>query len=310
MPNRAVFIDRDKTLMEDPGYVSDPQAVKLLPGVELAIKSLQQARYKIVVVTNQSGIARGMLTEDALEEIHAELRRQLSEKSVHLDAIYYCPYHPEGTVEQYAKESDLRKPKPGMLLRASAEMEIDLGDSWMIGDSARDVEAGQRAGCRTIRIRVRSAQAHAGGGGEDQDENVLADYAVRNLVDAAKIILREGSRRTAAAAGRGITGARTQVRDTDEASLPAESPVEPMDDSRVRQEILRYVRQMVVDRQTEEFSFARLLAYVVQVLVFLPLLMTLWRMLENEIPAATLWGVVALVLQMMALTFFTIRRGQ
>lgn len=307
MPNRAVFIDRDKTLMEDPGYISDPQAVKLLPGVELAIKSLQQARYKIVVVTNQSGIARGMLTEDALEEIHAELRRQLSEKGVHLDAIYYCPYHPEGTVEQYAKESDLRKPKPGMLLRASAEMEIDLGDSWMIGDSARDVEAGQRAGCRTIRIRVRSA--HAGGGGEDQDENVLADYAVRNLVDAAKIILREGSRRTAAA-GRGIAGARTQVRDTDEASLPAESPVEPMDDSRVRQEILRYVRQMVVDRQTEEFSFARLLAYVVQILVFLPLLMTLWRMLENEIPAATLWGVVALVLQMMALTFFTIRRGQ
>ncbi len=307
MPNRAVFIDRDKTLMEDPGYVSDPQAVKLLPGVELAIKSLQQARYKIVVVTNQSGIARGMLTEDALEEIHAEMRRQLSEKGVHLDAIYYCPYHPEGTVEQYAKESDLRKPKPGMLLRAAAEMEIDLGDSWMIGDSARDVEAGQRAGCRTIRVRVRSA--HAGGGGEDQDENVQADYAVRNLVDAAKIVLREGSRRTPAA-GRGMAGAPTQVRDTDEASLPAESPVESMGDSRVRQEILRYVRQMVIDRQTEEFSFARLLAYVVQVLVFLPLLMTLWRMLENEIAAATLWGVVALVLQMMALTFFTIRRGQ
>ena len=307
MPNRAVFIDRDKTLMEDPGYVSDPQAVKLLPGVELAIKSLQQARYKVVVVTNQSGIARGMLTEDALEEIHAELRRQLSEKGVHLDAIYYCPYHPEGTVEQYAKESDLRKPKPGMLLRAAAEMEIDMGDSWMIGDSARDVEAGQRAGCRTIRVRVRSA--HAGGGGEDQDENVQADYAVRNLVDAAKIILREGPRRTAAA-GRGMAGAPGQVRDTDEASLPAESPVESMGDSRVRQEILRYVRQMVIDRQTEEFSFARLLAYVVQVLVFLPLLMTLWRMLENEIAAATLWGVVALVLQMMALTFFTIRRGQ
>ncbi len=308
MPNRAVFIDRDKTLMEDTGYVSDPQAVKLLPGVELAIKSLQQARYKIVVVTNQSGIARGMLTEDALEEIHAEMRRQLSEKGVHLDAIYYCPYHPEGTVEQYAKESDLRKPKPGMLLRAAAEMEIDLGDSWMIGDSARDVEAGQRAGCRTIRVRVRSA--HAGGGGEDQDENVQADYAVRNLVDAAKIILREGPRRTAAAAGRGMAGAPTRVRDTDEASLPAESPVESMGDSRVRQEILRYVRQMVIDRQTEEFSFARLLAYVVQVLVFLPLLMTLWRMLENEIAAATLWGVVALLLQVMALTFFTIRRGQ
>ena len=317
MPNRAVFMDRDKTLMEDPGYVSDPRAVKLLPGVELAIKSLHQAGYKIVVVTNQSGIARGMLTEEVLEEIHAELRRQLSEKGVHLDAIYYCPYHPEGTVERYTKESELRKPKPGMLLKAASEMEIDLGSSWMIGDSARDVEAGQRAGCRTIRVRVRSPQAHSTGGGENQDENVQADHTVRNLVDAAKVMLREGSRRAAPAGAVPRTSGPakapttpTQVRDADETLTPGEPPVESMDDRRVRQEILRYVRQMVMDRQTEEFSFARLLAYVVQVLVFLPLLMTVWRMLENEISAATLWGVIALVLQVMALTFFTIGRGE
>ena len=126
--------------------------MKLLPGVELALKSLAAAGFKIVVVTNQSGIARGLLTEETLAQIHAELRRQLSEKGAHLDAIYYCPYHPEGTVEAYAMESDLRKPQPGMLLKAAEEMDIDLPASWMVGDDARDIEAGQRAGCRTIRL--------------------------------------------------------------------------------------------------------------------------------------------------------------
>ena len=343
MANKAVFMDRDNTLIEDPGYLSDPAAVRLLPGVELAIKSLSQAGYKVVVVTNQSGVARGLLTEENLEEIHGELRRQLKEKGAHVDAIHYCPYHPEGTVERYAQDSQLRKPNPGMLLKAAAELGIDLASSWMIGDGARDVEAGQRAGCRTIRVRTRTAPSHQAAS-PDADENVQADYTVRNLVDAARIILREGGRvpvAKIAAAKAAIAGAaalaaappapatdfatRTPSVDLDagaaapeacEVPAPAEGPsdgqVSPhehrMDDSTVRQEILRHVRQMAVERRSEEFSATKLLAGIVQMLALLALVLTFWRMMQNSIPAATLWAIITVALQVMALTFFTMQR--
>jgi len=303
MANKAVFVDRDKTIIEDPGYISDPQAVKLLPGVELAIKSLHQAGYKVVVVTNQSGVARGLITEEALDAIHAEMRRQLRAKGVHLDGVYYCPYHPEGTVEQYAKDSDLRKPRPGMLLKAAADLDIDLAASWMVGDSARDVEAGQRAGCRTIRVRVRPSKPDATS--SEQDENVQADFVVRNLVDAARVILREGPAREVEPAAERPVEAQPAAPAT-----PAEQAetAEPMSDSRVRQEILRYVRQMVVERQTEEFSFTKLLGGIVQMLALLALMLTFWRMLQQELQAATVWGIVTVALQVMALTFFMMTR--
>lgn len=186
MPDKAVFMDRDNTIIDDPGYIGDPSLVRLLPGVEQAIKSLQAAGYKIVVVTNQSGIARGLLTEEMLERIHDELRRQLALKEAYLDAIYYCPYHPEGTVEGYAIDSGLRKPRPGMLLKAAGEMDLELAGSWMIGDSPRDIEAGQRAGCRTIRVRTRQPLPKQM---DQEDEGVQADFTVRNLAEAAKTIL-------------------------------------------------------------------------------------------------------------------------
>ncbi len=187
MANKAVFVDRDNTLIEDPGYISDPSLVRLLPGVELAIKSLSQQGFKVVVVTNQSGVARGLLTEEALGQIHQELRRQLGDHGANLDGIYFCPFHPEGTVEKYTCDSELRKPKPGMLLAAAKDLDIDLAASWMVGDSPRDIEAGQRAGCRTIRVRTQ----HDPASGEKSDEDSQADYIVRNLVDAAKVIIRE-----------------------------------------------------------------------------------------------------------------------
>ncbi len=184
---KAVFLDRDHTLIEDPGYISDPTLVKLLPGVGPAVKSLSQAGFKVIIVTNQSGIARGLLTEETLLKIHSEVRRQLAGSGAHLDAIYFCPFHPEGNVEGYAIDSELRKPRPGMLLKAAKDHNLDLSASWMVGDSPRDVEAGQRAGCRTIRLRVQAMQVQ----GDGQDEDAQADFTVRNLVEAAKIILRE-----------------------------------------------------------------------------------------------------------------------
>ena len=152
MSDKAIFLDRDDTLIEDPGYISNPEQVKLLDGVPEALIQLKALGYKLIVVTNQSAVAHGIITEKALGEIHDRLKQLLAEKNAYLDRIYYCPYHPEGVVPKYSKESDWRKPSPGMLLKAAEEMDIDLDQSWSVGNSSRDIEAGVRAGCKTILI--------------------------------------------------------------------------------------------------------------------------------------------------------------
>ncbi|HUS91746.1 MAG TPA: HAD family hydrolase [Phycisphaerae bacterium] len=331
MANKAVFLDRDNTVIEDPGYLADPSAVKLLPGVELAIKSMAQAGYRIAVVTNQSGIARGLLTEEALEKIHAELRRQLAAHGAHLDAIYHCPYHPEGTVEEYARDSDLRKPQPGMLLQAAKELDLDLSSSWMVGDSGRDIEAGQRAGCRTVRVRTRPSP-HATPG-EMEDEDVQADYTVRNLVDAARVILRSPKRAAeAVAAAEAEPSARAKTvhlmaqnrpvasvvggagplgppEDAAEADAPAAGPAKPEADSAVRMEILRHVRQLARAEHVEEFSFVKLFAGIMQVLALLALLIVFVKMLGDRLTEAMLWALICIAMQLMSLTlFFGVKR--
>ena len=332
MAGKAVFLDRDNTVMEDPGYIGDPKVVKLLPGVELALKSLSQCGYKLVVVTNQSGIARGLLTEQTLDKIHAELRRQLSQRGAHLDAIYYCPFHPEGTIEEYAKESDLRKPQPGMLQLAAKELDIDLSQSWMVGDSARDIEAGQRAGCKTIRVRSR-ADHHATPGLEN-DEDVQADYTVRNLVDAARVILRAPRQPSTPAAGRAATpsaqvgqgavasakppmpplAGRQPLAADIAADVPgdigaAQPAAEELDQHQVRAEILRYVRQIARQEQTEEFSFVKLAAGIAQVFALMGLGMVVVKMLGENSQEASLWAQITIILQLMSLTlFFAVKR--
>jgi D-glycero-D-manno-heptose 1,7-bisphosphate phosphatase len=152
MSERAVFLDRDDTLIEDPGYINSPEQVKLLEGAAEALMELRKMGYKLVVVTNQSAVARGIVSEKVLREIHERMKSLLGEKGAFVDRIYYCPYHPEGAIAKYRKESELRKPNPGMLLQAAEDMDIDTAESWLIGNSMRDVEAGLRAGCRTILI--------------------------------------------------------------------------------------------------------------------------------------------------------------
>ncbi len=191
MAHKAVFLDRDNTIIEDPGYLADPKGVKLLPGVEHALKRLHSAGWLLVVVTNQSGVARGLLSEEVLQDVHAEVQRQLAQHGAALDGIYYCPYLPNAPVEAYARDSDERKPHPGMLLRAAREMDLDLQLSWMVGDSPRDVEAGRRAGCRTIRIR--HGEWPGAAKKTEEDEDSPADFTVRNLAEAVAMILRQSN---------------------------------------------------------------------------------------------------------------------
>jgi D-glycero-D-manno-heptose 1,7-bisphosphate phosphatase len=148
---RAVFLDRDGTLIEHVHYLADPAHVRLLPGAAEALRRLGRAGFVRVLVTNQSAIGRGMITETRLHEIHAEMNRQLAERGTALDAIYYCPDIPTGD-DRTRVENHYRKPGPGMLLRAAVELGLDLTASWMVGDLISDVLAGLGAGCRSIMV--------------------------------------------------------------------------------------------------------------------------------------------------------------
>jgi len=182
MSEKAIFLDRDDTLIEDPGYLNSPEQVRLLDGVAEALIELKGLGYKLVVVTNQSAVARGIITEKVLGEIHNRLEQLLAEKNAFLDRIYYCPYHPNGAVAKYRKESEYRKPNPGMLLKASEEMDIDLGRSWCIGNNISDMEAGLRAGCKTILIDPPSHQQRFEPG------QPRPDYKAVNIKEAVNII--------------------------------------------------------------------------------------------------------------------------
>lgn len=182
MNDKAVFLDRDDTLIEDPGYINHPSQVKLLPGAAASLAQLRKMGFRLVIVSNQSGIARGIITEKDLAQVHHTLEKLLADDSVYLDAIYYCPFHPDGVVEKYRMESDLRKPAPGMLLKAAQELGIDLSKSWMIGDSYRDVEAGKRAGCKTILINNPAKPAMKGPSDPDPDRQAVNIREATNII--------------------------------------------------------------------------------------------------------------------------------
>ena len=174
---RAVFLDRDGTIIEDVGYLDDCSRIKFLPGAVEFIRLLNKSGYKVIVVTNQAGVAKGYFSEEKLQEINARLLAIISGLGAHINKIYYCPHHIEGTVEEYKKECSWRKPNPGMIKEAAREYDLDMANSFMIGDKISDIEAGYRAGCRTILL--------TGQGRADAAWDVTkADHVAASLYDA------------------------------------------------------------------------------------------------------------------------------
>lgn len=154
--NAAVFLDKDGTLIHDVPYNVDPARIRLREDAGAALARLQRHGFHLILITNQPGVALGLFVHDALEAVWAKIALDLSAFGVVLDAVYHCPHHPQGSDARYALACDCRKPEPGLLLRAAHEHRLDLGRSWLIGDILDDVEAGRRAGCRTVLLDVGS----------------------------------------------------------------------------------------------------------------------------------------------------------
>lgn len=149
MPRRALFLDRDGVINVDRGYVSRPEDVEFVDGIFDVVAAARRAGYLVIVVTNQAGIGRGYYTESDFHRLMAWVDGQLALRGGGLDAVYFCPFHPEHGVGAYRRESDCRKPAPGMFLRAAREWDIDLAGSIMVGDKASDAEAARAAGVST-----------------------------------------------------------------------------------------------------------------------------------------------------------------
>lgn len=149
---RAVFLDRDGTVSEEAGYVNHPKRLRLLPRSAEAIRRLNEAGLRTVVVTNQSGVARGYFSEEVLHAVNAELLAQLKAAGAFLDGLYVCPHHPTEGEPPYRASCDCRKPEPGLLFRAARELGLDLAGSYMVGDKISDVATGKRAGVTSILV--------------------------------------------------------------------------------------------------------------------------------------------------------------
>jgi len=333
MSEKAVFLDRDNTLIHDPGYINDPDQVKLIEGAPEALVELKAMGYKLVVVTNQSGVARGIVTEKVLGKIHDRLRHLLAEKGASLDRIYYCPYHTDGVIEKYRKQSDWRKPNPGMLLAAAEEMDIDLSESWMVGNGYDDVEAGARAGCKTILINQPPSRR------SPEPAPVKADYSAVNIKEAVNIIKKhlrssrlqpeqtkpaempetlpqpqtvQPESMKAQTAQTEETQSQTQtvgILKENERQAEPEAPAKKNNNPTTEQllgQILQQLKSSARSDMFSEFSIMRLLAGLVQILAVTSLAAAGWFLLAPKTQASSVFIALgfAAVLQVMALTFY------
>ena len=191
MSKPAVFFDRDNTLIISDGYLGDPAQVQLAPGASEAVARAQELGFAVVTVSNQSGVGRGLMTEEDVENVNKKMDAMLrlqNPKAI-INRHEFCPFHPEATIEKYRQESDLRKPKPGMLKSAAKSLGLDLEASWLIGDSPRDIEAGFAAGCRTILLAnpsIPPSPAASEPSSVDPDETVGTLTEAMDIIEAAE----------------------------------------------------------------------------------------------------------------------------
>ncbi|WP_266367605.1 D-glycero-alpha-D-manno-heptose-1,7-bisphosphate 7-phosphatase [Tellurirhabdus rosea] len=184
MSERAIFLDKDGTLIRDVPYNVEPGQIELYPETGEALRRLGAAGFRLIVISNQSGVAHGYFEEQALTFVEVQLQVLLRPYGVSLDGFYYCPHHPGGSVPAYSITCACRKPEPGLLTRAAADHDLNLEESWMIGDILNDVEAGNRAGCRTVLLEHGNETEWLTGSFR------TPTYRARHMLDAAEFILK------------------------------------------------------------------------------------------------------------------------
>ncbi|HYE18620.1 MAG TPA: HAD-IIIA family hydrolase [Tepidisphaeraceae bacterium] len=218
MKRPAVFFDRDNTLIVSDGYLGDPEKVVLVAGAADAVARARELGFAVVVFSNQSGVARGMFSEEDVQAVNQrtdELLKAENSGAV-IDRHEFCPFHPDGTIDVYARESDRRKPKPGMILAAAKAMALDLDQSWVIGDAGRDIEAGKAVGCRTILFHDPSLKKSPAA---EQPSSAEPDFVAATLAEAVDHIAAKMSEPRNAAEP---TSAEVPV--TESRAAPAEEP--------------------------------------------------------------------------------------
>ncbi len=187
MIKKAVFIDRDGTINEDRGYINHEDRFELLSGAAEAIRMLNNNNFLVFIVSNQSGLARGFFSDEVLDKVHQRMKKLLSQKNAHYDALYYCPHHPDGIVEEFRKDCECRKPKTGLFKKALNEFDFDIKNSFMVGDKPSDIEFGKR--CRLKTIMVLTGYGKGEFFYRRHNWTVRPDYIADNLASAVELIL-------------------------------------------------------------------------------------------------------------------------
>ncbi|MCK4734792.1 MAG: D-glycero-beta-D-manno-heptose 1,7-bisphosphate 7-phosphatase [Methanophagales archaeon] len=186
--NKAVFLDRDGVITHDPPhYAHRLDQLKLIPKSAEAIRTLNENGLKVIVISNQSGVARGYYQEKDVAIFNSAIEKELEECGAFIDAIYYCPHHPEAEIETYRIVCDCRKPEPGMLIQAENDLDLDLKRSFLVGDKIIDIDAGYKAGCKTILVLTGHGNDELK---KDEKMNIKPDYVSKDLYAATQIIKR------------------------------------------------------------------------------------------------------------------------
>jgi D-glycero-D-manno-heptose 1,7-bisphosphate phosphatase len=343
MKRSAVFFDRDNTLIANDGYLGDPAKVQLIPGAADAIARCRSLGYAIVTVSNQSGVARGMFDEQAVQAVDARMDELLkaANPGAIIDRHESCPFHPEAKVEQYRQDSPLRKPSPGMILAAADALALDLSRSWLIGDAPRDIAAGKAAGCRTILFCDPDLPPSPA----TESETATPEYAVALLSEAVDYIERNPTpppapkpaapnpatapRLAIAKPAIGVTPAKaagttaaassaskpsTTQPAAKPALKPAGSPAAKHDLSAASLSKLESLAEQILvelrrrgDFHRDDFSVSKLLAGIVQVLVLACLFLG-YIQVRSNVMWLQIYLLVALTLQTMTIALLIMSR--
>ena len=297
----AIFLDRDGTLVPDDELAGNHDRIRLLDGVPASLRRLRDAGYRLVVATNQGGVARGRFTEADVDLVHRRLSDMIDgatglKRTV--ERFYYCPFHPKGTVPEYAREHPWRKPRPGMLRQAAQDMELDLDRSWVIGDAPRDIAAGRAAGMRTILV--------------SRDQGRIADaapdYSAATLAEAVELVLRHRDDPIAAAAEVAVADAPAPIAPPRPRRSAATRRIRrDRDTERLRKSIAELTEEVRASRlRRSETGAIRLAATALQLATLLVGAVAFLNLADPE--SFLRWAVGAVLLQLLTATMLLFDR--